>query len=355
MRAYKGDTAGITRRGVLKAGAGLAVAATVGSPALVSAAPKSITVANGGGALEAAFRPAYFDTFEKETGIKVISAPYLDGARLKAMVDAKSVDIDVTDIDSAEAGPAAEIGLLEEIDYSIVPKEGLQNGAVNRNWTNIYIAGAVLAWNTDAAKKTTIPKNWKEFFDPKLRGQRSLFKSASQTLDIVAMGAGQDKAKLYPLDIDAAFKVLEGIRGELSWFDSGAQGAQLISSNEVDFGMIFNGRIQPLKAQGAPVDYTFENCLLTFGSLSVPKGVRDREVSMRFIAHCLKAKNQAIFANNIAYGPTNNAAFAELSAERLREIPNSPENIGKGVFIDIDYWTKNGRAIFDRFNNWLMK
>jgi putative spermidine/putrescine transport system substrate-binding protein len=345
----------LSRRALLMIGAGAGVAAAIGAPAIVEAAPKSITVANGGGALEAAFRPAYFDTFEQKTGIKVISAPYLDGARLKAMVDAKSVDIDVSDLDAAEAGPAGELGLLETIDYSIVPTARLQEGSANKFWTNIYVSSCVIAWNTNAAKTLKIPNTWQEFFDPSYRGQRSLWRSANQTLELAAIGGGQDKNKLYPLDLDAAFKALDRIRSQLSWFDSGAMGAQMISDNDVDFGMIFNGRVQPLKKEGAPVDYTFDNSLLTFGDLCVPKGVRDKELSMRFIAHCLEADNQAIFANNIAYGPTNKDAFARLSAERLKEIPNSPENVGKGTFVNIDYWTKNGRQVFDRFNKWLVQ
>ncbi|MBB4235881.1 extracellular solute-binding protein [Rhizobium esperanzae] len=344
----------ISRREVLKAGAGLAAVATLGAPNIVRAQSKTITVANSGGAIETAFKAAYFDTFEQKTGIKVISAPYLDSAKLKAMVDAKSVDIDVSDLDAAEAAPASEMGLLEEIDYNVVPSKGLQTGSANPYWTNIYIAASVIAWNIDAAKGMRIPKNWKEFFNSDIKGQRTLWKSANQTLELAALGSGVDPKKLYPIDLDAAFKTLDGIRSEISWFESGAQAAQLVSDNQVDFGMVWNGRIQPLKAKGAPVDYTFDNALFTYGDLCVPKGVKDKALSMEFIAHCVDAKNQAIFAENIPYGPTNQEAFAQLSAARLAEIPNSPENFSKGTMIDVDYWVKNGKEVFDRFNNWVV-
>lgn len=344
----------ISRREILKAGAGLAAVATLGAPSIVRAQAKTITIANSGGAIETAFKAAYFDTFEQKTGIKVISAPYLDSAKLKAMVDAQSVDIDVCDLDAAEAAPAAQMGLLEEIDYNVVPTKGLQAGSANRYWTNIYIAASVIAWNVDAAKSMQIPKNWQEFFNPDIKGQRTLWKSANQTLELAALGSGVDPKKLYPIDLDAAFKALDGIRSEISWFDSGAQAAQLVSDNQVDFGMVWNGRIQPLKAKGAPVDYTFDNALFTYGDLCVPKGVRDKALSMEFIAHCVDAKNQAIFAENIPYGPTNQQAFAQLSAARLAEIPNSPENFSKGTMIDVEYWVKNGKEVFDRFNNWVV-
>ncbi|TIV70890.1 MAG: extracellular solute-binding protein, partial [Mesorhizobium sp.] len=127
---------GLSRRRVLKLGAGTVAAASFfAMPAIGRAAPTSISVANGGGALGDAFKAACFDTFEKKTGVKIISAPYMEGARLKAMVEAGAVDIDVTDTDSSEAAPLAVAGLLDEIDYSVVPKEGLIDGAASKYWT----------------------------------------------------------------------------------------------------------------------------------------------------------------------------------------------------------------------------
>ncbi|MFA6153524.1 ABC transporter substrate-binding protein [Mesorhizobium sp.] len=344
----------LSRRSVLKLGAGTAAVSLIGMPAIVRAAPASLAVANGGGALGDAFKVAFFDTFEKKTGVKIISAPYLEGARFKAMVDAGAVDIDVADTDSSEVAPLAVAGLLDEIDYSVVPKDGLIDGAASKYWTTCYVAGCVLSWNTDAAAKSSRPKNWQEFFDPKVKGRRTLWKNAAQTLEVAALGAGQPIDKLYPLDLDKAFAMLDGIRSQITWWTSGAQSAQLLASNEADYGMCWNGRVDPIKQQGGPVDYTFENSLHTPGIWSLPKGGKNRDTAMQFIAHCMDPEHQATFSKHIPYGPTANAAFDLLSPDERARMPSAPENAKSAVTIDGDYWLKNGTEIYDRFNNWVV-
>lgn len=344
----------LSRRNALKLAAGSAAASILAMPAIGRAATTQLSVANGGGALGDAFKVAVFDTFEKKTGIKIISAPYLEGAKLKAMVDAKAVDIDVTDTDSSEAAPLAVAGLLEEIDYGVVPDKGLLKGAATKHWTEVYIAGCVLAWNTQAAEKNGRPKTWPEFFDPSVKGRRTLWKNAAQTMEVAALGAGQTLENLYPMNIDQAFAKLDGIRSSISWWTSGAQSAQLLVNNEVDFGMVWNGRIDPIKQQGGPVDYTFDYALHTPGIWSVPKGSRNRDAAMKFIAHNMDPEVQANFSKHISYGPTVEAAFELLTADERARLPSSPENRKLSVAINADYWLENGKEIYDRFNTWLV-
>lgn len=352
MRNWRNSS--VSRRTILKIGAGSAAMSFLSMPAIVRAAASTISVANGGGALGDAFKAACFDTFEKKTGIKVLSAPYLEGARFKAMVEAGAVDIDVTDTDVSEVAPLGVAGMLEEIDYGIVPRTGLLEGAASKYWVSPYVAGCVLSWNTDAAAKNGRPKNWAEFFDPKVKGRRALWKNAAQTMEVAALGAGQTLDKLYPLDLDRAFKMLDGIRSSITWYTSGAQSAQLLTNDDVDFGLCWNGRVDPVKQQGGPVDYTFENSLDTPGIWSVPKGTRNRDAAMQFIAHCMDPKVQAAFSKLIPYGPTANSAFDLLTPEEKSRMPSAPENRKSSVAINSDYWLDHGKEIFDRFNTWVV-
>lgn len=350
----RNDKNGLSRRAMLKLGAGTAAASLLGMPAIGRAAPTSLSVANGGGALGDAFKVACFDTFEKKTGIKIIGTPYMEGARLKAMVEAGAVDIDVTDTDAAEAAPLAAAGLLDEIDYSVVPKDGLIDGSAEKYWTACYIAGSVLSWNTQAAEKNGRPKNWQEFFDPSVKGRRTLWKNAAQTMEVAALAAGQPIDKLYPLDLDKAFAMLDGIRSSITWWTSGAQSAQLLASGEADYGMCWNGRVDPIKQQDGPVDYTFEHALHMPGIWSLPKGGRNKDAAMQFIAHCMDPEVQANFSKLIPYGPTANAAFDLLSPEDRARMPSAPENSKTSVAVNGDYWLKNGAEIYDRFNTWVV-
>ena len=75
----------LDRRRVLK-GMAAASVALAGFPYIAKAKPATMTVPNSGGALEEAFKVAYFDTFQKKTGIQILGAPYMDTARVKALL-----------------------------------------------------------------------------------------------------------------------------------------------------------------------------------------------------------------------------------------------------------------------------
>jgi putative spermidine/putrescine transport system substrate-binding protein len=336
------------------AGAALTATIALARPAILRAAPATLTVPNSGGALEEAYKAAYFDTFEKKTGIRIIGAPYMDAARVKAMVDNNAVDADVLNIDATEAATLAQQGLLEPIDYGIVDKSSLIPAAAKKDYLLVDVAALVMAWNTHSVTDAKRPTTWKEYFDPSVPGQRSLWKLASQTVDVAAMGAGQPPDKLYPLDLDKAFAALTAIKPKLSWWTSGAQSAQLLIGGEVDLGTSWNGRLYKPKNEGAPVNYTYDQALYTCDAMIVPKGAKNKKVAMDFLANMVDPQNQATFAQHIPYGPVNTKAFALLDDKTKALLPNSPENSKTAVFQDFDYWAQNGEAIFDRFNKWLI-
>ncbi|MGE3290996.1 MAG: ABC transporter substrate-binding protein [Geminicoccaceae bacterium] len=346
---------GLSRRGFIAATGGLAAGATLTAPAIVRAQPATMTIPNSGGLLEEAYRVAYFDTFTAQTGIKVLGAPYMDTARVKAMVENNAVDVDLLNIDATEAAVLAKLGLLEPIDYDVIDKTNLLPEAANEYYLLADVAAYAMAWNTQAFSGDDRPKGWKAFFDAQdTTNQRSLWKLAPQTLEVAAMGGGQVREKLYPIDLDLAFKMLDGIKSNLTWWTSGAQGAQLLIDGEVDMGTAWNGRLYQPKLDGAPIDYTFDEALYVCDSMVVPKGAKNKKEAMQFLANMMDAQNQATFAKHIPYGPVNTKAFALLDAERLALLPNSEQNSKTAVFQNFDYWAAEGDAIFDRFNNWLL-
>lgn len=347
-----------SRRQVLVGGAvgAVGVAAMLASPRRVLAAPTTLTIPNSGGVLEAAFKTAYFDTFQAQTGIGIISAPYMDASRIKAMVDNKAVDVDVINVDSVEAATMARMGLLEPIDYDIVDKSVLIPSAVHEYYLLADVAALVMAWSTRSFNAQNRPASWAQYFDAKkMPGMRSAWKMASQTMEIAALGGGQDPAKLYPLNLDLAFATLDKVKkNNLTWWTSGAQSAQLLVDGEIDLGTAWNGRVYKPKLDGAAIDYTYDQALYSSDAMVIPKGARNKKASMQFLAHMMEAKHQAAFSTLIPYGPVNSTAFDLLSPETLKLLPNSPENGKTGIYQDANYWAENGEAVLARFNNWLV-
>lgn len=345
-----------TRRHLLASAAGLAVALPViGFPAVLRAKPERMTIPNPGGALEEALKAAYFKTFTDKTGIEISGAPYADTAKIKAMVENNAVDTDVIFTDAADAAILAKQGLLEPLDFSVVDKSLFIPEAVHEHYLLADVAAYAMAWNTKSMSDDKRPKNWAEFFDPSTKpGQRSLWKYPAQTLEVAAMGAGQGRDKLYPLDLDGAFAKLDAVKSVLTWWDSGAQGAQLIIDGETDVGTVWNGRLYKPRKDGAPVNYTFDHCLYVCDSIVVPKGAKNKAEAMSFIANFTDPKNQAVFCKNIPYGPVNPATFSLLDAETKAALPNAPDNAKTAVFQNFGYWADNGSMIIERFNKWLL-
>jgi putative spermidine/putrescine transport system substrate-binding protein len=340
----------IDRRGVLKGSAAAAALATgtLGFPYIARAKPDTIVVSDAGGALNEAYRAAYYDPFTEATGIRVSNAPYAGLGKIEAMVTNNNVTEHVADIDATEAALAGLKGLLEPIDYDVIDKSTLLPEAAKEFYVLADIAAYVVTFNTDQDQH---PADWSEVWS--MPGRKSLWKLASQTLEVALMADGVAKEDLYPIDLERALASLNKIRDQITWWESGAQGAQLIIDGETDMGATWNGRVHQPKLDGAPVDFHFNQALLVADALVVPRGVPDKEWAMQMVATFLDAKNQSVFSTKIPYGPVVPAALDMLDDATLATLPTGPENYPKTVFQDFDYWAENGDTLYGTFNEWL--
>ncbi|BAO92888.1 ABC transporter substrate-binding protein [Caballeronia cordobensis] len=345
----------VSRRKLLMQGATTAAAVALGGNwSIARAKPSKIVVATSGGALEAAYRPAYYKPWIAKTGIEIVSTANTY-AKLKAMIDANAVEWDVAQLDGAVAATFAQQGLLEPLDYSIIDKSPLLANAAKPNYVISDVVGCVVAWNTQRVTKAQTPENWTDVFDLKrFAGQRGFWKQAYQTLEIALLADGVPKSKLYPLDVDRALKSLEKIRSEIFWWGSGAQSAQILSNGDVSAEMGWNGRLIDLRKSGAPIDYHFNDSLFVGDAWVVPKGSKNKKEAMEFIALALDAKNQATFAGVIPYGPTNKNALQYIDKARMPDLPSSEQNYSRGVLQDFDWWGANGAATGAKFDKWLL-
>lgn len=124
------------------------------------------------------------------------------------------------------------------------------------------------------------------------------------------MADGVAPDKLYPLDVDRAFRKLEAIKPHISvWWTSGGQSALLIQGGEVDMEMIWNGRVSAVMEAGADADYTYNQGILQNTSLCILKNAPNLATAVKFVNEAIDPKLQANLPLNIPYGPGNPAAF----------------------------------------------
>ncbi len=311
-----------------------------------------LVVAGGGGALTDAYRQAYYQPFTAKTGVKILETA-VDPAKLKSMVSSGDVEWDVAQIDAAAAASAAYDGLLERLDYRIINKDGLIPQMVHDAYLINDLAAYVIAWNTKKYQGEDAPQTWADFFNVhRFPGTRGLLNTPGQTLEVVLLGAGVDPKHLYPLDVERALKFLDPIKSQLRFWSTGAQSAQWLIDDEVDLGTSWNGRLQAPKAQGSPVDFTFNQSLLVADAWIVPKGAKHKDASMQFIAFCMQARNQAREAELIPYGPTNTKAFSYLDPQVKALLPNAPGH-HYALIQDFDWWARNQDRVTQTWNDWL--
>ncbi|MER9651754.1 ABC transporter substrate-binding protein [Mesorhizobium sp. M0199] len=359
-----------TRRQMLK-GMGTAAsgaAFALGAPSILRAQESALVVVSGGGPYEEAIRQAVLDPFQRETGIKVTYVVPAHDAKLRAQVDSHNVQWDVVELsDPAFRSDAAKY--CEEIDYGAFDKETLDNlvpEAKTKYAVGSYVYSTVTAFSTaEYPADKPRPRSWAEFWDVStFPGPRSLRTGGSGdggAVEFALLAAGVPKDKLYPIDFDKAFASLDRIKPDLTkfWTD-GADVGQFLSDREVAMASAWNGTMEYLKAQGAPLDYQWNEGQLSPLHWVVTKGTRNRTAAMQFVAYQATAQAQARLNNLIFYGPLNRAAFRYIEPGVAAKLPTAPENIDKQFFLDLAYWqalSPNGKTntevLVDRWTKWV--
>lgn len=340
--------ASLSRRTLLK---GVVVGTAVaGFPAILKAAPSQLVIATGGGKLEEAYAKVHFAPYTAKSSIKIVTAPNTN-AKLKAMVEAKNYEWDLCQLPAEFAAQAAKQGLLEPLDWGQMDRSKMLAGTAHEHFVMSDVAAYHIAWNTKNVKSGA-PKDWAEFW--KASGRRGLWKRPFQTMEVALMADGVAKDKLYPLDVERAFKSLDKIKASTLFWNTGAQSAQILIDGEVEVSATWNGRVHDPKIGGAPVDYHFNQSLFVSDAWAIPKGAPNKKEAMAFIALAMSAPNQAAFSAIIPYGPTNTAAMPLIDPKIAPALPSSTENFPKGTFLDVNYWAEHGGRVAEQFNKWIL-
>jgi putative spermidine/putrescine transport system substrate-binding protein len=344
----------VDRRHFLKVALSASAAGAVFAPYVARAQAAEIIVATSGGKLEEAFSVAYYEPFTKKTGIKIVKAT-TEYAKLKAMVDAGAPEWDVAQVSADQAAVFSRQKLLEPFDLSLFDKEALLPGVLFDDYVIVDLAAAVIAWNTKSVPADKAPRTWADVWNlERIKGDRAFWKQASETLEIALLADGVEPSKLYPLDVDRAFRSLDKIKKNITWWTAGAQSVQLLTSGETPVGYSWNGRLYEPRTKGAPVDFHFNQSLFVADSFLMPKGVRRKREAMQFIAFALQPENQANFSRAIPYGPVAKKALTLLDAQTLALLPSSEENFPKGTLQNGAWWAENGAKANERFNSWII-
>jgi putative spermidine/putrescine transport system substrate-binding protein len=267
---------------------------------------------------------------------------------------------DVVDTPTGNCLRGGQAGLIEKLDFGKIPNAGTMPDAYKSPYSVAYeFYSSVLAFNTKTYAKEQ-PKSWADFWDVKrFPGRRALRNHPLATLEAALMADGVAPDKLYPLDVDRAFRKLEEIKPNITvWWTSGGQSAQLLNDGEVDMIMAWNGRVSAIMKEGAKVNFTYEQGVLQSTHLCVLKNAPNLDNAHRFINAAISPELQAAIPTKIDYGPGNPEAFktGKIPESMVASLPSSPVNAAKQALMAYDWWTSPaGEAAEKRWLGFMQK
>ena len=342
---------GVTRRSLLGGAAavgltgGLAggLAGGFGGPA--SAQVKEVVLANFGGDAVKAMNDAFSVPYEKKTGGKLtIDGSGPSNGKIKTMVQAKNVTWDLVDSGLGGLGELGPIGMLEEIDYSIVDKKKVVDGFAYKYGVCNYMFSTVMAWDTAKVKeKPTLA----DFFDfKKYPGKRLLRKDSQAMIEMALLADGVPIDKLYPLDMARAMKKISAVKKDILFWGSGAESQSMLRDGEVVMGWLWNTRANLLKRDTkGKINFAFDGGVLQPGLWVVPKGNPAGKQAMVAIASMQDPEGQVKLLGALGNGPANPAAAALVPAELKDVDPASSGNVAVQVKMNAEWYEKKRRCV----------
>jgi putative spermidine/putrescine transport system substrate-binding protein len=329
-------------------------ASILGAPAILRsayAADQQLVFAGFGGDYQTGQTKAFFEPFEKETGIKIIQTTGVDLAKLRAQVQSGNIEWDFLSLPDRLRYTAANDGLLMPLDYSAIDSKTITPRLVTQYAVGGVTIPMLLAYSTRQYSPDKAPHTWLDFWNmDQIPGQRGMYNGAVYSLEFALIADGVPKDKLYPLDVDRAFKSLDKIKSKVVWWSQMSQPGPLLKSGEIAVTPWVRA-ISPMLA-GEPVGISYEGAALTFEAWVAVKGTKNAANVMKFINFALQPKNQAELTKYIAYGPTNSDAAALVDPKVSVHLSSNPENAAKGFLLSGDYWGQNLDKLTERWNEW---
>jgi putative spermidine/putrescine transport system substrate-binding protein len=180
--------------------------------------------------------------------------------------------------------------------------------------------------------------------------------SGAPNLEFALIADGVPMHKLYPLDIDRAFKSLTRIRSAVPKFwDTGALSTEMLTDKEVVMGALWSTRVQVAADGGAPVAAQWNQNEILAQAYGIPKGAKSRDAAVKFIDYSLSPEVQARWLRAYKAIPVNKKAYSDLAPQLVDPETKLPWTKSKGFRQDIVWWAKNRSKVNDAWSQWIVQ
>ena len=301
---------------------------------------------------------AFFTAFEKECGIKVTQVTDARTyAQMKQYVQSGNVPWDIGGTRADQEYPLGiKEGLFRELpaNYWDGIKDQLTPGSYSAYgaWSTPY--SDVLVYSTKAFPKGM--KTWADFWNVKdYPGARTMQNSpANLVMALIADGVAPDK--IYPLDLDRAFKKMDELRPHIrSYWTSGDQPVQGVANGEFVAGTAWNGRVNAALKAGKPVAPSWNGALLRVSWNFILKGAPHPRAAEALLYYMQRTEGQVELAKLSGYTGGNKNVVKVVDVDLAEALATSPEHVKVASVVDAQWWADNNAAVQARWSAWVAK
>ncbi len=337
------------------------LAATLAGGAVAHA--DEIVIAANGGTMREAREIAYYKPFQTKSGTRVVPFDieiYDQWARVQAMQRTGKVEFDIVNASAADL--IVHRDKLAPMNCETLPNvKNALPGACDPYAMSSHAGALLLIFSKEAFKEKT-PRNWADFWDVKnFPGPRALPDSGDRAWWVPAaalLADGVPRDKLWPLDLDRAYKKMDEIKPHITvWWKTAAQMMQIVRDKEIVMTMGFSGRAHSaIRGAGAPFDIAWEGALQDQGYLAVLKGAPNRDKAIQFLDFMIgNVDGQVEFMKRIHYSTFTQASLERVPPEDLRFYATLPANAAQVNRADWAWIAQNQTMLNDRFNRWITR
>ena len=323
-------------------------------------AAEQVIVRTPGGVFDDVKKETIYDPFRKETGIEVVPVAATI-AKLMAMMKSGQNELDLIDTGDSTLLELERANYLQPINYDEFKYTNPADidPAVRRKYhVGCFVYAMILGYNSKAIAPGSEPKSWPEFWDLKKFPQRRTLPdmaSGTPSLEFALLADGVPMDKLYPIDIDRAFKSMARIRSAIPKFwDTGALSSTLMVDNEVAMGAIWSTRVAVAMDQGAPLGIQWNQNALLVQSYGIPVGAKNLANAKKFIDWSSTPHAQARWLAKYKAIPVNTKAYAATSKDLMDPATNTPWTRSKGFQLDINWWADNRQKVGQYWSKWII-
>ncbi len=345
------------RRHFLQVAGSTLATAIVAAPMIITSrkavAANNLTVISWGGNYHQGVEDALAKPFEKEFGIHVTLVDTPDLAKVKAQVMTNNVQWDVFDAPGSMASTGSKNGYWEPLDPALFNGSDLI-APVGKDAVPFYSWTGGICWDAKKYPDGKHPQTFADYFDFKrFPGQRTLRNRAFETLEIALLADGVAPDKLYPLDVDRAFRALNRIKPHIAnWVEQTPQTVTLVETGQVDFSYTYSTRVKAAQEVKQPIDFSFKQTLTGLSYLVVLKNAPNRQNAIKFLQFALRPDRQAALMNHLGNTPASKSARPMMDPA-VQKWLSDPANKMNAVINDA-WWADHYDELTLRFKEWAL-